>query len=277
MKRWLTYLVYSLILVGIYIWIHISPAIFEKSGIQIDKKVTITGHRGAASYAPENTLAAIKKGMEANVDRIEIDIHQSKDSVVIVMHDNSVDRTTNGSGDISDFLLADLKKLDAGSFFNSDYKGEKIPTLEEVFKIVNGKCDLLIEFKHGNEDYPGIEERVIGLIKKYNAMDWCIVHSFNTDVLVRMHEKMPELRLHKLLVIQFLFTPYYYDDGLHAYNPKDYPFIEEYSVYYPFANRRFLNRLKKMGKKVNVWTVDNSKRINSFIDLGVDGIITDSP
>ena len=276
MRRSWRYLVYIIILVATYLWLLISPAITGISS-STDNKVITTGHRGAAGYAPENTLASVQKAIDLGVQRIEIDIQQTKDSVVVVIHDDSVDRTTNGKGNVADFTFEELQLLDAGSYFNSAFKNERIPSLEEVIRLVNGKTDLIIEFKYGNDVYPKIEENVIYLIEKYNALDWCIVHSFNTGILEKMHARRPELRLHKLFVAQLRFSPFYYDTRLSLFDPEDYPYIEEYSINEYFANSAILNKLQSMGKKVNVWTVNTPKRIQGFKAMGVDGIISDYP
>ncbi len=94
------------------------------------EKTKILSHRGASAYAPENTIVAFKKAIEMNTDGIELDVHLSKDGHIIVMHDERVDRTTNGKGEIKDLLFHELKELDAGSWFSEKYKDEKIPTLE---------------------------------------------------------------------------------------------------------------------------------------------------
>jgi glycerophosphoryl diester phosphodiesterase len=276
MRRSWRYLIYIIILVATYLWLLISPAITGISS-STDNKVIVTGHRGAAGYAPENTLASVQKAIDLGVQRIEIDIQQTKDSVVVVLHDDRVDRTTNGIGNVADFTFEELQLLDAGSYFNSAFKNERIPSLEEVIRLVNGKTDLIIEFKYGNDVYPEIEENVIDLIEKYNALDWCIVHSFNTSILEKMHTKFPALRLHKLLIAQLRFSPFYYDTGLSLFDPVDYPYIEEYSINEYFANSAILNKLQSMGKKVNVWTVNKPKRIQGFKAMGIDGIISDYP
>ena len=276
LKKWIGGLLLFLLFIVVYLASALSSVLFFGND-EASRKVTITGHRGAAGLAPENTLAAIRKGISVNVDRIEIDVQQTADRVVVVRHDETLDRTTNGQGLIKDKIFLEIKELDAGSSFSSEYKGEKIPSLEEAFQTVNGKCDLVIEIKKGNDFYPNIVENVIDLIKKYNARDWCIMHSFNIDVLVRANELMPDLRLHRLWVYKFRGLPLIYDGSFNSMDIEKYPFIEEYSIMYNFANQGIISQLHKRGKKVNVWTVDDKKHINRLINLGVDGIITDRP
>ena len=240
-------------------------------------KVTNTGHRGAAGLAPENTLIAIRKGISLGVDRVEIDLQQTSDGVVVVMHDETVNRTTKGEGLVKEMTFVEIKKLDAGSCFSPEFKGEKIPSLEEVLQTVKGQCDLVIEIKKGNDYYPYIIEHTLALIKKYEATEWCIIHSFNLNALIEVHRQMPELRMHRLFVAKFRGLPLIYDGSFGVLEIEKYPYIEEYSIMFPFANKGIIDQLHEQGKKVNVWTVDDKKQINRLINLGVDGIITDRP
>lgn len=276
LKKWIGRLLLFLLFIVVYLASALSSVLFFGED-EASNKVIITGHRGAAGLAPENTLAAIRKGISFNVDRIEIDVQQTADGVVVVRHDETLNRTTNGKGLIKDRTFLEIKKLDAGSSFSSEYKGEKIPSLEEVLQTVNGRCDLVIEIKKGNDFYPNIVENTIELIEKYNAQDWCIMHSFNIDALVHAHKLMPELRLHRLFVVKLRGLPLIYDGSIDVLNIEKHPFIEEYSIMYNFANQGIIDQLHKHGKRVNVWTVDDKKHINRLINLGVDGIITDRP
>jgi len=276
LKKWISRILLFLLFIVVYLASALSSVLFFGQDEAL-RKVTITGHRGAAGLAPENTLAAIRKGISLNVDRIEIDVQQTADGVVVVMHDETLDRTTNGEGLIKDKTFLEIRKLDAGSSYSPAFKGEKIPSLEEALQTVNGQCYLIIEIKKGNDFYPNIVENTIDLIKKYNAQDWCIMHSFNIDVLIKANQLMPDLRLHRLWVYKFRGLPLIYDGSFNALNIEKYPFIEEYSIMYNFANMGIINQLHEQGKKVNVWTVDDNIHINRLINLGVDGIITDRP
>ncbi|MCB0652017.1 MAG: hypothetical protein KDC85_12135 [Saprospiraceae bacterium] len=238
---------------------------------------TKVAHRGAAGLAPENTLAAVKKGLQHNADRIEIDVQQTKDGQVIVMHDNTLDRTTNGKGNIKDHTLREIRMLSAGKWFAPEFADEKVPTLEEVMEEINGRATLLIEIKEGNDYYPGIEENVLHTIDQFNARDWCIIHSFSSEVIKSIHEKDPGIRLHKLFYAQLRFTPIMIENGTELFKFEDYPFVDEYSIYYRFANRNVIAKIHALGKKINVWTVNDKNTIDSLLSLGVDGIITDHP
>ena len=237
----------------------------------------LVGHRGAAGLAPENTLIAIQKGLENKVDRIEIDVHQTQDGKIIVMHDETLDRTTNGTGSVKSKTAAEIMNLDAGSWFSKDFEGEKIPLLVDVIKTIDAKAELVIEVKYGHDFYPNIEQNIMDIIHQNQATDWCIIHSFDTKVLTKTHQIDPKIRLHKLFVFKFPFLPILQSNKLEYFDFDAYPYIDEYSIFYRFANKGIIKRLKKMNKKVNVWTVNEVKDGKSLRALGVDGIITDFP
>lgn len=226
-----------------------------------NKNITITSHRGYGGLYPENTLLGIQKAIELGVHRIEIDVHQTRDGIVILMHDDDINRTTNGSGKIKDLTFETLKKHSViiGN------KNEPIPSLEETLQLVNGNAILLIEVKKGSSDYPNIEANIIELIKKYKATKWCMIQSFKDDILIKFNSLTPQLELHKLLLL-----PYFYSfDKLE--------FVSEFSIYHRLVSKRLVRKIHKQQKKVNVWTVNDYDQMINVIDKGVDGIITDYP
>src|SRR5512139_1882961 len=127
----------------------------------------IFAHRGASVYAPENTIAAFKLAIAQQADAVELDVKLSADGQVIVIHDSTVDRTTNGHGKVQDMTLAELKALDAGSFFSSQYAGEKIPALEEVFEAMGKRTFINIELKNHRSHGEDLVETVCMLVKKH--------------------------------------------------------------------------------------------------------------
>jgi glycerophosphoryl diester phosphodiesterase len=227
--------------------------------------VTITGHRGAGGLMAENSLAAIRKGVAIGCNRIEIDVHQTADSVVVVMHDDNINRTTNGKGKIKSMTYRELLQFTLKPLQQDDTALQKIPTLEEAMDAVNGKAVLLIELKEGSAYYPGIEERVVNLIKQKKASGWCMIHSFSDTILNKVHALAPDLPLHKLLLTSLF------------YNPDKMPFIREVSVYRGGFSQPFIDKVHKAGKKINIWTVNNKDDMQYLMHLGVDGIITDYP
>src|SRR5262245_43372391 len=126
-----------------------------------DRKPYVVAHRGGRKWAPENTMAAFKKAIDAGVYGIELDIHRSKSGELMVIHDETVNRTTNGTGLIKDMTFAELQKLDAGSWFAPSFKDERVPLLSEVLALINGKCVLNVEIKNIPVAYPGIEDDLL--------------------------------------------------------------------------------------------------------------------
>lgn len=245
--------------------------------MSLEQKLTITGHRGAAGLAPENTLRSIQKALDLNVDRIEIDVQQTKDNVVIVMHDETLDRTTNGKGEIKDLLYPDIRQFSAGIKFSAEYKKVIIPTLAEVLRLIDGQATLVIEIKKGGDYTPEIEENVITQIFEYEAVRWCIIHSFEDKVLEKIYSLNPAIRLHKLLVWKAPKVPFYFDLKPRFGNLAKYDYVEEISLEYRFLTKSVVKEIHALGKKVNVWTVNEKTDMQKMIDLGVDGIITDFP
>ena len=250
----------------------------------MNKKVTITAHRGAAGLAPENTLSAIREGMKY-ADRIEVDVHQSKDGKIVVMHDSSVERTTNGKGKIKDLDWDYLSTLDAGSWFSPEYEGDHIPLFEEVIDLVCPKKVLLIEVKEG--EYPSIENKIARMIEEKGVIDSVIIQSFSTKILETFHEINPEIRLHKLFAkqiylfgfpITFVQAPSLFHTATLFYLKK-YPYIQEFSIFHRLFSKHLIKKLdtQTRGKHINVWVENNPQRARKLIQSGIDGIITDYP
>ena len=279
MKKVLKIIFAFLLFFILYILTSLSPIFYSTPAEMNSYEYTITGHRGAGALAPENTLSAIKEGLKYEVDRIEVDVHQSKDGKVIIMHDVTLDRTTNGTGAIKDYTYDELLKLDAGSWFSEKFKGEKIPLLEEAIELIDGNAVFVIELKEGDEIYPGIVENVVNLIRKHDATDWCVVHSFRTKILEQIHEMEPAIELHKLFIGKLSLVPIFVSAGFvpEYYSFDKHPYISEYSLNYQFANRSIINAIHKRGKKVNVWTIDDKAKYLKLRNLGIDGFITNSP
>lgn len=222
----------------------------------------VIGHRGAAGLLPENSLPSIQKALDIGVDRVEIDVHQSKDGRVVVIHDKTLSRTTKGKGLVKKLDFTEIQKI---PLKGASSTRDRVPTLEEVLECINGQSVLLIEVKHGKNYYPNIEANILKLIEQYKAKDWCILQSFDNQVLRETYRLDTEIDLHKLFE-----TPYFF-------NFKAYPYIKEYGISNAFAGKRILQKVHRMQKKLNVWTVNEEKRMQELIQLGVDGIITDFP
>lgn len=233
-------------------------------------KVLNFAHRGASRDAPENTLAAFRLALEMGADGVELDVQASKDGEAVVIHDFTVDRTTDGHGAVRDKTLAELKELDAGSWFDERFAGQRIPTLQEVILEVGQQLVLDIEIKAKALSSAPLVAEVVRLIEDHNLVHRAIVSSFNPFVLRRVkrlnphiptgllyHFDLPGHLLRTLLV--FLANP----DALH---PEKHLVTQEYMAW-----------AKERGYRVNVWTVDEPAEMERLIALGVDGVITNRP
>lgn len=240
------------------------------------RKIALIAHRGASDSAPENTLAAIRKALEGPADFIEIDIHQTRDQQVVVMHDADVARTTDGKGNIGELSLAGLRQLDAGSWYDSTFSQEKVPTLEEVLQLVKGKKKLLIEIKKGDDYYEGIEDRTLALIRQHRAQDWTVIQSFYDQVLEKVWKNEHAVPTHKLIVGKLPWLPVYYDHRLRWGSLDKYYRAAAINVNQYFATRAFIRHVHSKGFKTYVWTVDTPGDINQVIDRGADGVISNT-
>ncbi len=233
----------------------------------------VIAHRGGSNLAPENTLGAFKNAIRLGVDMIEIDVEQTADSVVMVIHDTKVDRTTNGEGKLETLTYDYVKTLDAGSWFSDEFKGEPLPTLEQTLQLIDGRVMLLIEIKDGSERYPGIERRTVELVHKYKAKPWVIIQSFNRKAIDRVRALDPKIRTYFLMGAKF---NEFYNNAVSQ--GKDFKFEHEgVAIHHSALNDQNVSGMQQMGIKVFVWTVNNPEDMKKFIDIGVDGIITDAP
>lgn len=224
-------------------------------------------HRGASGFAPENTRSAFSKGVELQADYLECDIHLSKDGELIIMHDEKIDRTTSGSGFIKDYTLAELRELDAGSSFSEEFQGEQIMTLNELLDEFYEQIGLLIELKYP-ENYPGIEERVVSLLKNYEDLSSIIIQSFDVDSMKKIHTMLPELE------VAVLVHPS--ESILSAKKLDELTSFASYINFnVSFLNKRMVDKVHERGGKVFVWSKKDKKLVAKAQKYGVDGIISD--
>lgn len=242
------------------------------------KHPLVIAHRGASGLSPENTLSAFEKAIELGVDRIEMDLRQTSDGEVVVIHDKTIVRTTNGWGSVRKLPLHKLKKYSAGSWFSPDFKDERIPSFREVLELVDGRTTLLLEIKDGSPYHHGIEQNILRLVNEFKANDWCIIQSFNDKVL-RNFRQLPDLQsdVQKLFAAFIPVAPFYGGSRFSYKRVRSYGFAQEVNINYKYVNPRVVRKVHEMGKKVNVWTVNQSKNLEKYCAMGVDGIITDFP
>lgn len=240
-------------------------------------QLKVTAHRGACGYAPENTVASVRKALDIGVDRIEVDVQQTKDGVVVCLHDKKLDRTTNGSGPIRNLNWTDAKFLKANKGFEEQYPNETLPSLEAIFELMDGRTEFVIEIKAGRQYYPDIEDHVVELIRKNKAERWAVVHSFNDLVLEYIHDNYPDIRLQKLFVSKPSWLPLMLDFRLHWAGLSDYNYVEAFGISLKGTTWAIVQRAHELGKKVHVWTVNDPIDMQRMIDLEVDGIISNYP
>lgn len=217
--------------------------------------VIVTGHRGAAGLEPENTIRSFKRALELGVDQVELDVHLTKDRRLAVIHDTTVDRTTNGHGHVGDLTLEEIRKLDAG-------KGERVPTLQEAIDVVRGRAILQIELKG-----LGVEEAVVKTVEENRIVDEVILTSFRHYMVKRAKTLNPRLSTGVLFLCIPMDAPRLAIDagaeGLHAnVNYIDAHLVEDGHRY---------------GLKVRAWNTDDPEQMRWLLGLGVDAIGSDRP
>lgn len=226
-------------------------------------------HRGASGYYPENTMTAFLKAVELGADGIETDVHLTKDGELVIIHDEKVDRTTNGKGYVKDYTLKEIRNLDAGSFKGKQFKREKIPVLEELLELIKDKdIKINIELKTDIIWYSGIEEKVINKIHEYGIANKTIISSFNHYSVFKCKEIDKSVKT-GLLYMEGLFEPQLYAKivGAEAIHP----------YFYAIDNKEVINRVKEAGILINAWTINEEKYMRRFLDYGIDGIMTNYP
>lgn len=238
----------------------------------------LIAHKGASGYAPENTLPALIKAMELGANYLEIDVHQSRDSQIIVIHDSDVDRTTDGSGSVDNMTIAELKQLDAGSWFDPKFAGTTIPTLQEVIDVINSNVNLIIEVKVGSEHYPGIEENIVSLVKQNKVESQVILKSFSIDILKRFQSLAPEIPRLYVFVLHFPGINLTLDKWINFIdiyeNPADVQMFQAHSW---FIDKSMIEETHAQSLKIIAWNVNTLEEIEAMLHLGVDGIETDYP
>jgi glycerophosphoryl diester phosphodiesterase len=227
-------------------------------------------HRGASAHAPENTLAAFRLAQESGSPAIELDSKLTVDGKVVVIHDPTVDRTTDGSGVVNRMSLSALRTLDAGNKFNTRFAGERIPTLEEVFETFGHKLYINIELTNYSSPFDQLPSKVALLVKRFGLGDWVLFSSFFMINLIQVKRELPQIPVAILALIGAAGCLARSDLG-RVVSPKIiHPNISD-------INQPFINHQHSVGRRVHVWVVNNPQDITSLVKLGVDGIITDNP
>lgn len=225
---------------------------------------TVMAHRGLSADAPENTLYAFSDAISAGADFIELDMQQTRDGVLVVMHDSNLKRTTGVNKDIWDVDYADIQDLDAGSWFDPAYANARIPTLEETLQFVDKRAKLNIEIKPTKHGSDTLEQDVAELITRYQYTDACYVTSFSYGSLKKVKEANPEIRTGYLMSVAY---------G-QFYSLK---YADAFSLNKVFVTSQVVNAAHQQGKQIFAWTVNGMSEVRSLCNLHVDSIITDDP
>jgi glycerophosphoryl diester phosphodiesterase len=226
----------------------------------------VIAHRGASGYAPENTLAAFKRALALGATFIETDLQLSRDARFVAIHDDTVNRTTNGTGKVHDLSLADLRRLDAGSWFGSEFTGERIPTLDEILEF-SKKHDVVfyLELKPGGSW--GGEHALIGALRESQEAARMVVISFDAGILEGLRKIEPTLMT-----------------GLLFDGQNDRPLeravevgARQLAIRGDLVTPALLTEARKKDLQVVCWTVNQAAHMRLLIDAGVDGIMSDYP
>lgn len=225
---------------------------------------TVMAHRGLSADALENTLYAFSDAISVGADFIELDVQQTRDGVLVVMHDSNLKRTTGVNKDIWDVDYADIQDLDAGSWFDPAYANARIPTLEETLQFVDKRAKLNIEIKPTKHGSDTLEQDVAELITRYQYTDACYVTSFSYGSLKKVKEANPEIRTGYLMSVAY---------G-QFYSLK---YADAFSLNKVFVTSQVVNAAHQQGKQIFAWTVNSMSEVRSLCNLHVDSIITDDP
>ncbi len=243
--------------------------------------LSLQAHRGAAGLAPENTLAAFRMAIELGADASELDLQATKDGVVVVIHDDTVDRTTDGRGRIADLTLAEIKRLDAGAKFGAAFRGERVPTLRELVDLVKAsgnhrfRLNLEIKFAEGREGEPlDLEERVLAVLAETGFIDRVIVQSFHHPSAAKMKRLAPTIPA-GLLVGQRQQPA----DPVAAVRQHG---VDYYAPHHSLVTPDLLQTLHRASIPVVTWTANDPADMRRLIALGLgtlpgDAMISDYP
>ena len=230
---------------------------------EIYNRPQIVAHRSGAAYAPENTLAALEHAIDMKIDMVEIDVQQLKDGELIILHDDSFNRTTGVNKKVWEVVYDEVKHYDAGSWFSPRFTGEPVPTLEEFLKRARNHIKVMIELKSTGHE-KNLVEGVVSLIDKYDMLDQCNIGSLNLELLKEVKAINP--RIETVYITPLIYSIHY-----------DIDFIDAFSVETTMLTREMVVSMHGEGKEVYGWTANSEETIEKNLRCQVDGIVTDKP
>lgn len=265
------------IVIGTFVFHKVNERKYTKA-INQSTHIKNIAHRGASAYAPEHTIAAYTLGQQLKGDYIEIDLQMTKDGYLVAMHDETLNRTTNGTGLVKEHTLEEIKQLNAGSTYNKkypnlakkEYENAKVPTLEEVIEVFGHDANYYIETKSPDE-YPEMEEKLLEIINHYEIQDKVIIQSFSEESLQKLHSLHVNMPLVQLLS---------YKKAVQLTELE----IKKYKTYciglgmnYKYIDSAYVKKIKKHGLEVHPFAVDNEQDMKKLLLWGVDGMFTNYP
>ncbi|MBS7007786.1 glycerophosphodiester phosphodiesterase [Anaerostipes sp.] len=235
------------------------PYSYETPG---ERKIQVVAHRAGAKFAPENTIAAIREAVKSGADSAEIDVQQTKDGELVVMHDTNFQRTAGVKKNVWDVTLKEAKTFDMGSFFNVGYRNERVPALGEMIKAADGQINLMIELKSSGHEKK-LEEKTVELIHRYGFEKQCSIASMDYRILQKVKKLDPKIPTVYIAAIAY--------GDMEKLKAADMISVEE-----TFVNTELIARAKLYGKKVYAWTVNKETSVQRMRRIQVDGIVTDN-
>jgi len=230
----------------------------------------IFAHRGASAYAPENTMAAFRLAAEQGAEAIELDAKLTADGEVVVIHDMTVDRTTDGHGEVRRLRLEEIRRLDAGSFFAETYRGERVPLLREVFAELGQRLFINVELTNYNDPRDDLPIRVAALVREYRLEERVLFSSFNPLNLLRIRRLLPECPV-ALLALEGRAGWLARSGIMRWISPKIiHPYLDD-------VTPGWVAREHRRGRRVHVWTVNRAEDLERLFRWDVDGVFTDDP
>ncbi|MCI8803535.1 MAG: glycerophosphodiester phosphodiesterase [Oscillibacter sp.] len=225
-------------------------------------------HRGYSGKYPENTMLAFRKAVEAGADGIELDVQLTRDGEPVILHDEQVDRTTDGTGWVKDLTLAELRKLDASYLYTGQYGFNPVPTLREYCEFIRDLPVITnIEMKTGVFEYPGMDEKVWDMIQEYRLEEKVIISSFNHYTILRMRELAPALKYGFLSETWIIDAgKYCHEHGVACYHPMFRSLTQE-----------AVAELKQYGLEINTYTVNTEEDVRDLAAKGIDAVIGNFP
>jgi len=230
----------------------------------------VLAHRGDMAHAPENTLPSFQMAVQKGADGVELDAKLTTDGHVIVIHDPTIDRTTDGSGRVASSTLESIRKLDAGSWFSDAFRGAQVPLLEEVFETVGQKKLINIELTNYSTPGDGLVQKVCELIRRHQVQDQILFSSFFAANLRKASRILPEIPCALLAM-----------PGLRGAWARSFGFMfGNYQALHPHisdADRQQVQRIHRLNRRVHVWTANSHEEVNQLREWNADGIFTDDP